>query len=130
MIAYAQTGDPSALVTFLRSRRKLTQFDRNTLAEMLEVIFTGQANRTKQRGRPKRLWARACAGRARLFYLDWKDANQRSGINDWGRRDEMKDEACRLVIELYVDRLSRPGDDAPTFEEIRDLMERPAARRR
>jgi len=55
MIAYAQNGDPSALVAFLRSGQKLTQFDRNQLADIFEVIFTPQAKPAKQRGRPKRL---------------------------------------------------------------------------
>jgi hypothetical protein len=43
----------------------------------------------------------------------------------------MKDEACRLAIELYVDRFPALQEDPPiTLEEIRELMERPAARRR
>ena len=129
MIAYAQSGDPSALGAFLRSGQKLTQFDRNELANLLEAIFTRQAKPTKQRGRSKRLGVRACAAVARRFHVEWKDANRRNGINDWGHGDEMKDEACRLAIELYVDRFPVKDDPPITFEEIRELMERPAARR-
>jgi hypothetical protein len=132
MVARAQSGDPSTLVAYLRSQQKLTQFDRNQLADMFEVIFTPQAKPAKQRGRPKRMWTRVCASVARTFYWDWRDTNQRNGINDWGHGDEMKDEACRLAIEFYVDRLASPvgKDDLPAFQEVRVLMERSERRRR
>jgi hypothetical protein len=52
MIAYAQNGDPSAFVAFLRSGQKLTQFDRNQLADMFEVIFTPQAKPAKLKRPP------------------------------------------------------------------------------
>jgi len=74
--------------------------------------------------------SRSCARVAIKFYRDWKDANRRNGIRDWGRGDEMKDEACRFAIELYGnDVLSHMREDPPTFEELRDLMDRPQARR-
>ena len=104
----------------------MTQFDRNQLADMVLVSFTRQA----KTGRRKRFEIRGCAAVARQFYLEWKDANRRNGINDWGHGDEMKDEACRVAIEHY--RVSLPGlkgDPPVTLEEIRALMERPAGRR-
>ena len=139
VVSEALSGDPSALVKHLRSPR-LTRLDRNMLAETLEDILTGhplteQTEQTKQRGRPKRKWVRRCADVAIKFYQDWKDANRRNGINDWGHRDEMKDEASRLAIELYGNSDSAwariyIGHDPPTFEQVRELMERPVARRR
>jgi hypothetical protein len=133
VISKAISGDPSSLVRHLRSRRKLTRFDRNELAEHFEDVFTNALQRpTTQRGRPKHSWAQMCVHVAIKFYQDWKDANQRNGINDWGHRDEMKDEASRLAIELGGSAWARTciGQDPPTFEQVRELMERPAARRR
>jgi hypothetical protein len=125
MVAEAQFGDPSSLVAFLRSGHKLTQFDRNELAGMLGVIFTGQAKPAKQRGRPKQTLIPVFVNVARRFYREWKDANRRKGISDWGHGDEMKDESCRFAIASYVDRFpSLLREDLPTFEQVRDLMER------
>ena len=135
VIGEAMNGNPSLLVRHLRSRRKLTRFDRNKLAEHFEYAFIDALQRKSQkpRGRPGHSWARSCASVAIKLYQDWKDLNQRNGINDWGRRDEMKDEACRLAIELYGNgnrgRVYE-GQDPPTFEQVRELIERPAARRK
>lgn len=136
VVGEALDGDPSSLVKHLR--RGLTPVDRNLLADTLADVLPDRAERakqTKQRGRPKRQRARSCAGVAIKFYRDWKDANRRNGINDWGHRDGMKDEASRLAIELYGNSNSAwartyIGQDPPTFEQVRELMERPAARRR
>jgi hypothetical protein len=134
LVFRAIDGDPSVLVRHLRSRRKLTRFDRNELARLFEYAFTKalQHKPTTKGGRPKHSWARMCADVVAInFYQDWKDANRRNGINDWGHRDEMKDEASRLAIELgscWARRFT--GQDPPTFEQVRELMERPAARRR
>ena len=141
VIFTAIDGDPSLLVRHLRSRRKLTRFDRNSLAKYLEFAFTEALQRKSQKtaGRRKHTWAQQCAYVAIKFYRDWKDANRRNGINDWGHGDEMKDEACRLAIELYGNvyspvygtdnRRYYQGQDMPTFEEVRELIGRPAARR-
>jgi hypothetical protein len=136
VVARALDGDPSSLVKHLR--RGLTPVDRNLLADTLADILPDQAERakqTKQGGRPKHSWVQMCAHVAIKFYQDWKDATRRNGINDWGHRDEMKDEASRLAIELYGNSSSVwartcIGQDPPTFEQVRELMERPAARRR
>ena len=129
MVAEAQFGDPSSLVAFLRSGHKLTQFDRNELAGMLEVIFTRRAKPAKQRGRPKQTLIPVFVSVARRFYREWKDANRRKGISDWGHGDEMKDEACRLAIELYGQVPSYMREDPPTLEDLRELMDRPQSRR-
>jgi hypothetical protein len=141
VVCKAMDGDPSMLVRHLRSRRKLTRLDRNELAEHFEQILTNELQRKSQKtgGRRKHTWAQSCAHVAIKFYRDWKDANRRNGINDWGHGDEMKDEACRLAIELYGNlysplygtdnRRRYQGQDMPTFEEVRELIERPAARR-
>jgi hypothetical protein len=136
LIFNAIDGDPSSLVRHFRSRRKLTRFDRNELAELFEWAFTEvlQPKSEKTRGRRKHTWAQMCAHMAIKFYQEWKDANRRNGINDWGHGDEMKDEACHLAIELGSGSGSPwartcKEQDPPTFEEVRELIERPAARR-
>jgi hypothetical protein len=134
LVCAAIHGDPSPLVRHLRSRRKLTRFDRNEMARWFEYAFTEalQPKSKKTAGRLKQTWAQLCARVAIKFYQDWKDANQTNGINDWSHGDEMKDEACRLAIELFGnDNRQRfyQGQDAPTFEQLRQLIERPAARR-
>jgi len=110
----------------------LTRFDRNSLAEYLEFAFTEALQRKSQKtgGRRKHTWARMCAHMAIKFYQLWKDTNRRNGINDWGHGDEMKDEACRLAIELgSCWARTCKEQDPPTFEQVRELIERPAARR-
>jgi hypothetical protein len=125
MIAHAQNGDPSALLAFLRSGQKLSRFDRNQLADLFKVIFTPKAKPGKQRGRPKQTLIPVFVSAARRFYREWKDANRLKGISDWGHGDEMKDESCRFAIASYVDRFpSLLREDLPTFEQVRDLMER------
>jgi hypothetical protein len=129
VVADATRGNPSLLVKHIR--RGLTPFDRNLLADTLAEILKKEPEQTERRGRPRRKWLRSCAHSAIRFYRDWKDANRRNGIHDWGHGDEMKDEACRLVIEIYGDAPShvREEDHPPTLEELRELMDRPQARR-
>jgi hypothetical protein len=132
VVSNALDGNPSSLVKHLR--RGLTPVDRNLLADTLAEILPAEAERAKQTkkgGRRKHTWAQMCADLTTNFFRDWKDANQRNGINDWGHRDEMKDEACRLAIELGSCWARTCGEeqDPPTFEQVRELIERPAARR-
>jgi hypothetical protein len=133
LICTAIDGNPSLLVRHLRSRRKLTRFDRNELAHWFEYAFTAALQHKSQKtgGRRKHTWAQHCARLAIEFYQNWKDANRRNGISDWGHGDEMKDEACRLAIELgsCLARTCGEEQDPPTFEQVRELIERPAARR-
>jgi hypothetical protein len=131
MCAYPER---SSLVKHLR--RGLTLVESNLLAEALAVSLMEQhflikrPRRTEKRGRPKRRWARSCARIAIKFYRDWKEANRRNGICDWGHGDEMKDEACRLAIELNGDVPSHmPPEDPPTPEDLRELVDRAQARR-
>jgi hypothetical protein len=125
----APEGDlPSFVLWLLSSRRKLTRFDRQILIDLLEQVFILLkkilTKPIKKRGPPQQRLARLCGTLATNFYQSWKDANRRNGINDWGHRKEMQDEACRLVIGLVY-----PRQNAPTFEQVRELIERPAARR-
>jgi len=129
----AMEGNPSILVHHLRSRQKLTQADRNHLASLFEkVVFTDRLQYKPMKGRSKQTWTRSCANLAIQFYQDWKDANRRNGINDWGHGKQMKDKACQLAIEVCGNDKLRLylGQDPPTFEQVRELIERPAARRR
>jgi hypothetical protein len=129
LFSKARRGDPSELVEHLRSRRKITRHDRLVLAELLEGEFTGEHEPLKANGRPKRYVLRSCATSALIFYKYWKELNRRHGINDWGLGDQMKDYACGAAIELYGAPRPALKERAPTFEEVRTLMERPATRR-
>jgi hypothetical protein len=134
----AHLGEPSTLVEHLNSRRAFTQFDRRILAELLDCYFKGEINPWSPVGRPKNIAALSCASLAITFYGDWKAINRRWRIKDWGRSDEMKDEACRVAIDWHVKRRGREGiplsnhpmDEVPVFEQVRALMDRPASRRR
>jgi hypothetical protein len=132
VVGTACRGNPSGLVKHLRSRRAITRADRRILAELFEAHFTGEIDRAlKAIGRPKKHWARSCARGALKFYSEWRDLNRRKGVNDWGHGDEMKDEACRVLIEIYG--LKQPPkhlrDPVLNFEDVRALMERPCSRR-
>jgi hypothetical protein len=96
---------------------------------LLEDAWTPTA---AKRGRPKMNWARKCVSVASKFYLDWKEINQHRGISDWGHSDEMKDEACRVALELYGDKAPphmRRAEGSIGFEKLRELIERPRSRR-
>jgi hypothetical protein len=106
------------------------------LADLLESAFNGEVeSQLRPTGRPKKIAARQCASAARKFYNYWKAIDERLGICDRGHSDEMKDEACHSVIEMH--RLSRrrmlvsdhPLNVVVKFEEVRELMDRPAGRR-
>ena len=135
LVGNALHGKPSSLLKHLR--RGLTLVDSIMLADTLALILPDLAGRGKQTGgRPKRAWARSGANKAIKFYRDWKDANRRNGIRDWGHGDEMKDEACRFAIELYGNDVCELfGDDVemredpPTWEDLRELIDRPQSRR-
>ena len=131
-------GDPSTLVEHLNSRRAITKFDRRILAELLDCYFKGEINQWSPVGRPKNVAALSCARLADTFYKDWKAVNRRWRIKDWGRSDEMKDEACRVAIEWHCRRRNREGtvplsnhpmDVIPDCEQVRALMDRPRSRR-
>jgi hypothetical protein len=128
LVSDASRGDPSGLVKHLRSRRKITRYDRSVLAELLEGQFTGEYHR-KKKGRPQRYYLRSCAEIALRFYGYWKELNRQHGINDRGRGDEMKDYACLVAIELFGTPTADSKERAPTFEEVRTMMDRPARRR-
>jgi hypothetical protein len=133
IVGAARRGDTSALVEHLNSRRTLTRFDRRCLAEELDASFKGEWGRPRI-GRPRKVAAHSCASVAVKFYKDWKEINLQCGIKDWGYSDEMKDEICRIAIEAHAARFATyPSNDAmskvPSFEEVRELMDRPKARR-
>jgi hypothetical protein len=137
VVAFAALGDPSALVKNLDSRRKLTRFDRRVLADLLAAVFSKEPERALHPiGRPKHIAARACASVARRFYSDWKAINRHWCISDQGHSDEMKDEACRVALEIHQLRaadslqVDHPMNSIPTFEEVRELIDRARARHR
>jgi hypothetical protein len=130
VVCNAMRGDPSYLVKHLRSRRALTQFDRKMLAECLEAHLTGEVG--KDRGRPQKHYARLLARMALIFYQEWKQINRRQGIRDHGHGGEMKDEACRVALDFYdagLLQLHPTVQDIPTFDCVRELMDRPKSRR-
>jgi hypothetical protein len=140
VVARAITGDPSALVEHLHSRRTLDRFDRIVLADLLDAAFKGVVQSELHRtGRPKELATHSCASTASRFYKDWKAINKSFGIRDWGHSDEMKDEACRVAIESLAHRMNvlrpyslmsdHPLDVEPQFDTVRELMDRSRADR-
>jgi hypothetical protein len=135
-VAFAILGDPSGLVAHLDSRRRLDGFDRMVLADLLNVAFRDEVDQAfHPSGRPRKTAARACASVAQGFYNTWKTIDRRSGVQDWGHSDEMKDQSCRVAIEMHSVRdfsvePYHPMNIVPDFEEVRELMNRPATRRR
>ena len=139
-VTFALMGDPSDLVKHLKSRRALTTFDRQSLGDLLDAAFTGEATKTgdhRSTGRPRDIAARSCASVALKFYKDWKTINQRERIKDWGHSDAMKDQSCDLALEVHSRRRDGPKlmskhamDAMPEFEVVRELMERSSNRRR
>ena len=136
-VALAYDGDPSTLVELLRSKESLSRLDRNCLAELLDAAFGGEVEAAMNiKGRPKHIAAHACASIALKFYADWKAVNRRLNVSDRGVSDAMKDEACRVALQGHKIRqanhvmLDHPMNVVPTFEEVRELMDRPRGRRR
>jgi hypothetical protein len=136
MVTFAILGDPSGLVEYLDSGRRLDRFDRMVLADLLNLAFRSEVDQTLHpNGRPRKIAAQDCAKVARYFYSTWKKLNRRSGVQDWGHSDEMKDEACRVAIEAHTERKRKgivvndhPTNVVPDFEDVRELMDRPVAR--
>jgi len=132
--AKVMTGDPSPLVRRLRDERVPTLEDMHAFADMLELASDEirQRRRGGRGGRPRQnILTRLFAKRALVFYEEWKQANRRLGVRDHGHRDAMKDEACRVVLDLHenlypLHRRLRPW---PTFDGVRELMDRPKSRR-
>jgi hypothetical protein len=88
-------------------------------------------------GRPRNEVARAAATIARYLYLAWRENKERE-ITDYGHRHEMKDFAAQAVVEdIFALHFSEPklsyrlGCKSPDefVEVVRDLMEKPRARR-
>lgn len=138
-VTWAIFGDASELVEYLQSRRKLNRFDRIVLADLLKIAFEGEVkSELHPRGRPKEYATSSCAIAALKFYGDWKTLNRRLGICDWGHSDEMKDQACWVAIEHHKVRIhvggrimsDHPMYIVPSFDEVRELIERPRARLR
>jgi len=129
-MAVAVAGNPRRFALWLlRSRIKLTREIREMLADLLEenIFAASKPIKSSDRCRHKRRSSARLYGFIAVdLYRDWKDANRRNCINDWGHRDEMKDEVCRLLIESAHSEKAK----APTFEQLRVLIDRPAMRRK
>jgi hypothetical protein len=96
----AGDGDQTALLDWLRSDRPLPDGFREYLADLI----SGRRFRRRQtRGRPREyVEEHARALFARMFYREWLAANRREGINDFGKRDEMRNESIRIVGEVFA----------------------------
>ncbi len=111
-------GDSAKLVDYLRSTRRLDAKERSDLADVLG----GRYDRKPRRGAPRNRAAHGALVAAEYFYDWWLKENKRNGINDWGNRLLMKDEAIRVAIEVE-------GHEVDP-EAVRDLMDRPKSRRK
>jgi hypothetical protein len=115
----AAQGHPSKLAEYLESKPDLSDYQWTVLAKFVRGEFK---QLPKKRGQPKNKKIRDAADWADYFYQMWRRENLRQGINDYGRRADMKEMVIEFVIEFK--RLS-----AEDFIKIRDLMDRPKARR-
>lgn len=113
--------DPGPLVAWLRSDRPITSHDREALAQAIEG--SRLEPRKKRRGRKPNHDIHGTAVAARHIYRRWRRLNDERGIADYGHRSEMMDEAILMAIEFE----QRDGVDP---EAVRELMERPASRRK
>ncbi|WP_206456252.1 hypothetical protein [Aurantimonas marina] len=112
--------NPDPLIEWLRSDRPITESDREFLAEAIEA--TKLAPRRVTRGRPRNRSLHGATVAARHLYKRWRRLNAERGINDYGHRSEMMDEAIRMAIEVESWEGVKP-------EAVRELMERPTYRR-
>jgi hypothetical protein len=119
VLSYIQ-GSHTKLAEYLYTR----QLSRGEQAELARALVHRAA--PIKRGRPKSLeqlnkaeWAKF----ALFFYQAWRDLNEENGVDDWGHRDEMKQQACQFVVEI-----EGLGEDS--VEDIRQLVDRPISRRK
>jgi hypothetical protein len=116
-------GNPSRLLEYLGSERPLT--NRREVASCLALAFKKPNPRT---GRPRKGDVQLFASQALIFYEEWKQLNRRLGIRNYGHANDMKEEACRVILDLYAwqKEVLRPF---PTPRAVRELMDRPKTRR-
>lgn len=113
--------NPEPLVEWLRSDRPIGEFDRNMLADAIESTKLEPLQR--KRGRPRDRDLHDAASMARWIFRRWRRLDAERGINDYGHRSEMMDEAIRMAIELEHHANVDP-------EAVRELIERPASRQK
>lgn len=111
-------GDPANLIEYLRSGREMPDDFREQLAEAISNFHT----KKPKRGRPKDRALRHALVAAQWFFQRWRAENDRQGINDWGHREDMKDESIRTAIEI------ERHDVAD--EDVRALMDRATCRQK
>jgi hypothetical protein len=131
------------LLSLLRSERPLTQDDRRVIADTLEWVHKQwekaeekASSPQRGRGRPRDDSVRVLAILAWFFYWEWKQENRRLGICDRGHADDMKQQACRLILDLRREMKNRRlgicdrghADDY-TIDRVREMMDRPRSRR-
>ena len=122
-----QAGDPFALAEYLRSDCPLSAFDREFLAKIVEeTIVRGQFWKP-WRGRRKKPGVRTGTYWALEFYDVWRAVNKKRGVNDYGRRRYMRDEAAKVAIEYL--RVRNKNFPAVRISTVQDMMGRPKARR-
>lgn len=112
-------GDSSYLIAYARSGRPIYAEHREQWAQVLEGVLT----KPKKRGRPHSLENDAARG-ACAFFQAWQEANRADGINDWGSREKMREEAARFWCEEL-----EPSSPPLKIEAVLALMSRPGRRR-
>jgi hypothetical protein len=117
-------------------------FDRKRLATFLETAV----KKRRSGGRRHHPIVHRFAALALRLCDVWHEENIRQGVNDRGRRADMKDEAAKIVFEKEMREMARvgsrvswepaqmrrqlelPANFEAARETIRDLMDRPTTR--
>ena len=109
-------GDPKKLAAYVRSGR-MAEEDWEDVAQMIE----SSCDRKPKRGRPQKRDIRAAAVAADYFYKRWLRINRAKGIDDWGHRARMREEAASIAIKLEK--------HAVKAERVLEFLARPNSRR-
>ena len=113
--------NPDPIIEYLRSDAPITTYDREQLAKAIESIELRP--HARPRGRPRNRELHELAAEANHLLRRGRTMNDQAGINDFGPRSEMMDEAIAMSIELS-------GNTNASAEEVRALLERPRSRRK
>ena len=113
-------GDHTKIAEYLRAHQ-LSLHEQAVLACALDCVARpGKRRRSDEQS--NRVWQ---ANGAEFFFKVWHEENTARGINDYGHRASMRQQACKLVVELD----GGDGDDEVAVEALQKLLDRPASRR-
>jgi hypothetical protein len=132
IMAYLQ-GDHTKLAEYLCSHHPISPAKQAEIAWALEerarTDKPGKGRRPTWKQMMNKMHLEALATKAEFFYRNWRNMNLERGISDWGHREEMRYQACELVVELD-DHISPFADArAADAEAVMAQLRRPKSRR-